>query len=1421
MKKLEPMINTIAPVISYIFRCNTDVTNLRSGTAIKGVLSYCTDYITKPGLKTWAIFEAIRNVIQKGVEVIGSVSLSRQEKARQLMTRLVNSIGSKMELGSPMVSLYLLNNPDHYTNCKFAPFYWSQFVLETMSSWNYENQTVDTAKVIIVKKKNRIVGLSLVSDYMYRSPILKNMDLYTWISRCKREKHTDKRDVKVSITERSNNNLDIDSLSDHSEQADFEESIDDTRSTIYHFTTEHPLFSSHVTRCASIDKSLIPDIVGAPLPRRDQGDREYYCATMLTFFKPWRTGKDLKSADQTWDDAFAEFSFTAKQLKLMDHFNLRYEYLDGRDDFHAQMRKGAGIATSWDSDVINDIDQSNIEYHDEHSSGDVLEEEIKISDKIGPRQRKALNSVKEMTDIMNRQGWGMPKENNHIRKEDPMQIEVFQPGVLWKSVIAQKRQEVLDERLKKIPSGIMTASGKVIYGAVSNDVKIIDKNYFEKICQVPEWKDVIARLTNEYSLNDEQKRAFHIVANHIALNEQEQLKMYIGGMGGTGKSQVLKTLKKYFTLRNESYRFAIVAPTGNAAALLGGSTYHHLFGINDLQQLSNATIGIIKDRLVGIDYIFFDEVSMLSCRDLFRISERLSLIMNCSLPFGGLNFIFAGDFAQLPPAIGGENTSLYSHTVGIRSTTKNDQEAALGKAYWHQVNTIVILRKNMRQQEQSKDDKAFRTALENMRYKDCTPADLAFLRTRISKTIPGSSSIADDEFRNVPIITALNVHKDAINLLGSHRFSIESGHKLVNFYSEDTICYKPDTNKRNKGHTVSGNKRELKSLSSEIQILLWNALPSSSENISGKLSLCIGMPVMIRHNGATELCITKGQEGTVYGWQSVKGSQNQLMLDTLFVKLTDPPYSIKLDGLPKNVVPLTRSTNTITCSLPDDTTIQISRSQVEVISNFSMTDFAAQGKTRKYNAVNLNSSRSHQAFYTALSRSATAAGTLILQGFDCKKIVGRASGALRQEFRALELLDYITKLRYESRLPCTVIGETRNELISSFRKWKGESFIPPNVHRSIRWSKSDPYLEDVIVEINKSYITESAGLSKPKDKSTSGSKYQNSKSQSITNEIVSTVQNISDLKSFAGQKRKFIQAPSVALSQAFKKKCLIGPSIAEKHENNRPAIVIPLGLQWKENSCAYDATLTILYNTWQENPIDHTQYFSSLNLDSLFYLSSDFQRVLEGTYAFQDVRDRLRYNLEDICPDVFTWGEETSVHSLLLILLKPVSPFLSSKYLCSARHTVAHQRRTAYDSCILILSECSDIQEYIDNDMAVESNASCYLCGSRVYKHFTFTAAPGILSFDLSAVLPEINDILMITTAQKSVKYQLKGIIYYRNNHFTSRIIGPGNMVWFHDGLQAYSSGLQYEGLLSSLPDLQRKDLRYAVAAIYCLKSGS
>ncbi|KAF8232970.1 hypothetical protein L208DRAFT_1396422 [Tricholoma matsutake] len=46
------------------------ITSLRSGTAIKGVLLYVSNYVTKPALKTHAIFETVHSMFEKYSEMI-------------------------------------------------------------------------------------------------------------------------------------------------------------------------------------------------------------------------------------------------------------------------------------------------------------------------------------------------------------------------------------------------------------------------------------------------------------------------------------------------------------------------------------------------------------------------------------------------------------------------------------------------------------------------------------------------------------------------------------------------------------------------------------------------------------------------------------------------------------------------------------------------------------------------------------------------------------------------------------------------------------------------------------------------------------------------------------------------------------------------------------------------------------------------------------------------------------------------------------------------------------------------------------------------------------------------------------------------------------------------------------------------------
>ena len=1005
MKKKESWINTFTHLVTYLFRCNTDVTSLASGTAIKGVIMYVSDYIVKSTLKTHVIFDSIRSVFQKNGEMIGG-SLPTKEKARRFMTKVANLLSAKAEMGAPMISMYLLGNPDHYTDHTFIPFYWQPYIQEAQRDFGLRSEDLaGPQKVAIIKKRGKIVGLSPVHDYIYRPQEAYNICLYDWM-RCyervklhnapniEQELQDDIPDVSADEHDTGNDSMASEGLHPLSPLdllSDVESDIKKTKvrggkKRLLSFKVEHPLSDSHGIRHVKENLRRVPIFLGGNLPRCDQGDREQYCCTMLALFKPWRSGIDLKSTDQTWDTAFQAFEFTSQQRRYMQNFNVRYECLDARDDYRAQMKKSNPIVGSWESWD----DENGNELDDELTAPAYVELDDTPFDPFssGPIHRRRMQDMNSIKHIMTTTGWTDPLDTDHVIPATTLfKPDVFKPGVVWEKEIATMKQVISNERIVNRSNDNKENKQEQSFNKahVQNVVKVVDKTYLDKNFHKSEASELVDSTAKAYSLNEEQVRVFRIIANHAISDYPEQLRMYLGGMGGTGKTQVIKALTDFFLQRKEAHRFIVVAPTGTAAALLGGSTYHSMFGINDRSRTSK--VGHIKEKLVGVEYVFLDEVSMLSARDMYRINLQLARVFEkAEIPFGGLNMIFSGDFAQLPPAIGGEHVSLYSRSIGAIAADMKSQEESVGKALWHQITTVVILRVNMRQKKQSSDDAKLRTTLENMRYKACTPGDIAFLRTRISSTIPGQPSICDSNFRNVSIITGTNIHKDEINRLGALRFAQETGQTLVDFFSEDSSrITQSDLAEESRGVKRVGE------LTKEIMDSLWSQPPSSTDkHIAGKLSLCIDLPIMIRYNFATEMCMTRGQEGFVHGWQSKIGSKGQNMLDTLFIKLKDPPSSVKITDLPEDVVPIFPTTTIVKAMLPNDEKYYINRSQVEVLVNFAMTDFASQGKTRPDNPTDLNNLRSHQSYYTALSRSATAEGTLILQGFDPRWLFGCA-----------------------------------------------------------------------------------------------------------------------------------------------------------------------------------------------------------------------------------------------------------------------------------------------------------------------------------------------------------------------------------------------------------------------------------------------
>ena len=481
MKKTEQWLNTFTYLVTYLLRCNTDVTSLCSGTAIKAVLLYVTNYVTKSPLKTYAIFDTIRSIFERNPDVVVGGE-SAKEKARKLMTKIVNSLSTKMEMGNPMICMYMLGSPDHYKSHEFQVFYWISFITTARSPWVKVDSSIcnevpkadgtyldsevawrgqpdvegldgteqPNEKVAIIEYNNRFVGLSPMQDYIYRYEALRNMSLYDWVARCKRMKLTNRHTSRIRMTKDRDDSVSESELSvDECLLSRPSFPISGNMSNVFSFLSDHPLAKSHGTRCRPVGKEKIPNFVGPTLPRCDQGNREFYCSVMLTLFKPWRSGLELKTQEESWDDAFGIHRFSDRERKIMRNLNIRYECLDAQDDFHAQLTKGeVGLGLWEDADMQAMHDMEGIAV----DGIDIIQDDAKmkhhvheLSEELGKCEKARACLMSEIRSTLQNLGW---TENSpgllHLTIDvSPPLPEVKLNGAVWKTVVAEKHAEVL------------------------------------------------------------------------------------------------------------------------------------------------------------------------------------------------------------------------------------------------------------------------------------------------------------------------------------------------------------------------------------------------------------------------------------------------------------------------------------------------------------------------------------------------------------------------------------------------------------------------------------------------------------------------------------------------------------------------------------------------------------------------------------------------------------------------------------------------------------------------------------------------------------------------------------------------------------------------------------------------------------------
>uniref|UniRef100_A0A6C0DNN2 AAA+ ATPase domain-containing protein n=1 Tax=viral metagenome TaxID=1070528 RepID=A0A6C0DNN2_9ZZZZ len=156
-----------------------------------------------------------------------------------------------------------------------------------------------------------------------------------------------------------------------------------------------------------------------------------------------------------------------------------------------------------------------------------------------------------------------------------------------------------------------------------------------------------ARMEKDIELSKEQQYAYYKFMNGENL--------FITGPGGTGKTRLIKKLVE--NAKKNEKNVSVCAMTGCAAILLNcnARTLHSWSGIKLAKGTKQSVINsVLKNKRIvkiwkKVEILILDEVSMLS-KKVFEIIEEIARCTRLSsLPFGGIQVIFTGDFYQLPP----------------------------------------------------------------------------------------------------------------------------------------------------------------------------------------------------------------------------------------------------------------------------------------------------------------------------------------------------------------------------------------------------------------------------------------------------------------------------------------------------------------------------------------------------------------------------------------------------------------------------------------------------------------------------------------------------------------------------------------------------------------------------------------------------
>ena len=358
-------------------------------------------------------------------------------------------------------------------------------------------------------------------------------------------------------------------------------------------------------------------------------------------------------------------------------------------------------------------------------------------------------------------------------------------------------------------------------------------------------------------LNCDQRRVFNNVKDHFMHQKRHEdnvchcdfkpLQMFISGVGGTGKSFLIETIRALIVSiwPNTDRTCAIAAPTGLAAFNVGGVTVHRLFQLpvehegktagywplsKDLHKLLKTTLRYTKAFII-------DEISMVSSLNLAYIHMRLEELFGSDQWFGGRNMLLFGDVLQLQPVNGNpvfERIAQKSLTLRLGCATSVN--------IWR--NSVVY--DELTINERQKTDKKYINILDTVRCGFPTKETFSVLEERVI---------------NVPIVDKIHELEKSgqtpVCLFPTRKACDELNHQMLNSLPSEVVVMSctDDIDQ------TSSTRRWTKKTTEHLQKL--NKDCNMTAGLEAKLNLAVGARVMLRRNIDTKIGLVNGAIGTV------------------------------------------------------------------------------------------------------------------------------------------------------------------------------------------------------------------------------------------------------------------------------------------------------------------------------------------------------------------------------------------------------------------------------------------------------------------------------------------------------------------------------------------------------------------------------